>query len=102
MKKYKYTLLQFYNDAIAVIEKHKMKVIPGQVFSTEIKLEFYKKEGPQPQFSIWYSNGLPEDDRKIASSNERTPELALLKFEADLIDTYDIRSSLIEYTETLI
>ena len=93
MAKKKYTLTQFYNSAIAVIEKYGLKVTTENIFSVEIKLGTYKESPLTTDFSIWYANGKEKPLSFIASSNEETPQLALLHFESDLIKSFKIESN---------
>ena len=96
MAKKKYTLEQFYNDAIALVHKYKIQIKPEQRFYVGVNYAFNEAKGRVLTFEIWYSNGLQEDPRKIVSSNERNPELALILFEADLMDVFNVGSELID------
>lgn len=93
MAKKKYTLTQFYNSAIAIVEKYGFKILPENVFSVEIKIKSYKGEPLKTSFSVWYSNGKDKDFQCIASSEEETPLLALLFFEADFVKSFKIEAN---------
>lgn len=90
MAKKKYTLEQFYNESLAILEKYQIKIMPGQRFSVDVLLAFNQEKGTETTFEIWFSNGLDGDAKKIVTANERNPKLSLMAFETDLMDTFNV------------
>lgn len=96
MAKKNYSLCRFYTDALFILEKYKIQIAPEHRFSVDISKAFHNEKGAVLSFEIWYSNNLPDDQKRIASATERNPELALINFEADLMDRFDIPSNFLQ------